>query len=207
MAFSKIVVIFVKSKHKQFKIMGQRLAIRVKQENKTQAIALYQWSGNTKSAMQLVTKALESRWLGNPLANAIETLQGTGAGFLEENHEKIAEVEWQLAFMINTVTNRDDGVIAIDHDTMVEFDDRADHIVTIDCDNMTVDFDLFFNSEYLDDEEETTLPADIKEIDIDHTNIPFNRWDEFVDFVSENPLFVDATDTGDEEPVVWRHIL
>lgn len=174
--------------------MGQRLTIAIKENNKIQATTYYHWSGNTKSAAELVSTILNTTIpLGacDPYEKAVHLLQATDADFIGD---------------------RNKGVIRVTECGVAESMENTDHIVTIDYDNMTVDFGMFYGRDIDDEldlnETESDIPtiSDIRETNFDHTAVPFDGWSDFVKFISENEFFVDQCDTGDDIPVVWQVI-
>lgn len=168
--------------------MGQRLNIEIKEHDKIQANYYYHWSAYTSSSAKItqciLSKIEECKEL-SPIQRSIRLLEATGAGFASNAKEKALLIDELKGFSLKDTTGRSDGLIAVDEVNMKETRDWEEGRVTIDLDNKTVDFGVFF----LETTEEfnewrkidiNTLPK----INFDLSNIPFDKFDEFIEEVT-----------------------
>lgn len=166
--------------------MGQRLNIQIEMnipdssESKVLANAYYHWSGYTSSAYELVKQIADSEyWNDNctimdPVEKAIRLLEVTGAGLTKDEFtEAYPESKYKLS------TNRNDGLIAISEEGILETQCWEEARVTINLSTNMVDMGgvYFLDEEFEEDaefdaEDIQKALADIPELEYDlHTSI------------------------------------
>ena len=161
--------------------MGQRLNIEMKSKGKVVANCYYHWSAYTRSALQLTKEIIsnfDSIQDNDDVKRAVKLLESTGAGY----------------------SDRDAGLIATDEEKMKDTRYWEEGRVTIDMDNKTFDFNVFFKGY---DEEDTKdileeHPDIVRYDDFPLENIPFEKIDEYTNMIygidSESGYFM----IGDE---------
>lgn len=161
--------------------MGQRLNIEMKSKGKVVANCYYHWSAYTMTALQLTEEIIsnfDSIQDNNDVKRAVKLLESTGAGYSDRNNGLIATTEEEM------------------NDTRYWEEGR----VTIDMDNKTFDFNVFFKGY---DEEDTKdileeYPDIVRYDDFPLENIPFEKIDEYTNMIygidSESGYFM----IGDE---------
>lgn len=146
--------------------MGQRLNIEIKSKGKVVANCYYHWSAYTRSALQLTKEIIsnfDSIQDNDDVKRAVKLLESTGAGY----------------------SDRDAGLIATDEEEMNDTRYREEGRVTIDMDNKTFDFNVFFKGY---DEEDTKdileeHPDIVRYDDFPLENIPFEKIYEYTNMI------------------------
>lgn len=177
--------------------MGQRLNIEIKNKGQTIANCYYHWSAFTKEALELTKKIIENFDLfddDNEILKAVKLLSTTGAGLTEESinymYSNITGFDLNVYIKercLRKATSRNDGLINLTIDKMKETRVLEEGRVTIDIENKTFNFYVFY---YIND---------IKEInyilarnggmaiydELKFNNIPFNQIDNYIDMVDD----------------------
>ena len=127
--------------------MGQRLNIEVsrKKDNKILANSYYHWSAYTYSSLKLANEIIENIYdviRNNKVSDeikAIQLLQTTGAGLLEQEYNTLNEEDKKYCSL---ATNRDLGLISFTEKGMEETRtwEESRLTITIDFDNKEYDF-------------------------------------------------------------------
>ena len=146
--------------------MGQRLNIEMKTKGKVVANCYYHWSAYTRSALQLTKEIIsnfDSIQDNDDVKRAVKLLESTGAGY----------------------SDRNDGLIATSEEEMKNTRYWEEGRVTIDMDNKTFDFNVFFTGY---DEEDTKdvleeYPDVVRYDDFPLENIPFEKIDEYTNMI------------------------
>lgn len=194
--------------------MGQRLNIQIEMdipdsnESKVLANAYYHWSGYTSSAYELVKKIADSNYwndeckLADPVAQAINLLEVTGAGLTEEEFtDEYPEDIYKKA------TSRDKGLIAISEKGIKETQNWEEARVIINLSTGMVDMGgVYYLDEVdeVDEEDEDEDVENIPELEYDlHTSISdFTKvYNEFHEKI-ESKNFYKVIDTDKQVLVV-----
>ena len=146
--------------------MEQRLNIEIKSKGKVVANCYYHWSAYTRSALQLTKEIIsnfDSIQDNDDVKRAVKLLESTGAGY----------------------SDRDAGLIATDEEEMKDTRYWEEGRVTIDMDNKTFDFNVFFKGY---DEEDTKdileeHPDIVRYDDFPLENIPFEKIYEYTNMI------------------------
>ena len=127
--------------------MGQRLNIEIarKKDNKILANSYYHWSAYTYSSLKLANEIIENIYdviRNNKVSDeikAIQLLQTTGAGLLEQEYNTLNEEDKKYCSL---ATNRDLGLISFTEKGMEETRtwEESRLTITIDFDNKEYDF-------------------------------------------------------------------
>ena len=127
--------------------MGQRLNIEIrrKKDNKILANSYYHWSAYTYSSLKLANEIIENIYdviRNNKVSDeikAIQLLQTTGAGLLEQEYNTLNEEDKKYCFL---ATSRDLGLISFTERGMEETRtwEESRLTITIDFDNKEYDF-------------------------------------------------------------------
>ena len=127
--------------------MGQRLNIEIKRkkDNKILANSYYHWSAYTYSSLKLANEIIENIYdviRNNKVSDeikAIQLLQTTGAGLLEQEYNTLNEEDKKYCSL---ATNRDLGLISFTEKGMEETRtwEESRLTITIDFDNKEYDF-------------------------------------------------------------------
>ena len=127
--------------------MGQRLNIEIrrKKDNKILANSYYHWSAYTYSSLKLANEIIENIYdviRNNKVSDeikAIQLLQTTGAGLLEQEYNTLNEKDKKYCSL---ATSRDLGLISFTERGMEETRtwEESRLTITIDFDNKEYDF-------------------------------------------------------------------
>lgn len=146
--------------------MGQRLNIEIRSKGKVVANCYYHWSAYTMSALRL-TKEIINNFDGiqdnDDVKRAVKLLESTGAGYSDRNAGLIATSEEKM------------------NDTRYWEEGR----ITIDMDNKTFDFNVFFKG-YDEDGTKDILeehPNIVRYDDFPLENMPFEKIDEYTNMI------------------------
>lgn len=146
--------------------MGQRLNIEMKSKGKVVANCYYHWSAYTMTSLQLTEEIIsnfDSIQDNNDVKIAVKLLESTGAGYSDRNNGLIATTEEEM------------------NDTRYWEEGR----VTIDMDNKTFDFNVFFTG-YGEEDTKDILeehPDIVRYDDFPLENIPFEKIDEYTNMI------------------------
>lgn len=165
--------------------MGQRLNIEIrrKKDNKILANSYYHWSAYTYSSLKLAEEIVENIYdiIRNDKTSdevkAIQLLQTTGAGLLEDEYNKLNEEDKKYCSL---ATNRNLGLISFTDEGMEETRKWEEGRLTIDIDFDDKDYDFYGNKNLVDfevyfqiDEEEVneSYEEEIKSGKLDLNNL------------------------------------
>lgn len=172
--------------------MGQRLVINIQKNNKSIATAYYHWSGYTFSSAEITSQAIDKYYQlkdENPqiddLNLAVEMLYSTEAGLTDK---AINGFGTQITNIRHAV-DRNCGLIDLTQEGMENSISWAEGLVTLDLDNETVDWDVFFlegDRECFEEvKEEYELDIEYDDIsDLDRNCSPVN-FEEFPSIIEE----------------------
>lgn len=148
--------------------MGQRLNISIKFGKDRLANSYYHWSAYTLSALEMARDIFENYNKPENLLDysipefkslAVEMLQGTGAGF-PENEKKYAETyfkEHNLDIELQDCVNRNEGILGISEAAMDETEQWAEGTVTLDLKTETAYFDVFWELDDFDEDDKKEI--------------------------------------------------
>ena len=127
--------------------MGQRLNIEIKRkkDNKILANSYYHWSAYTYPSLELADEIIENIYdivINDKVSDeikAIQLLQTTGAGLLEQEYNALNEEDKKYCYL---ATNRDLGLISFTEKGMEKTRawEESRLTITIDFDNKEYDF-------------------------------------------------------------------
>lgn len=185
--------------------MGQRLNIEILDNGETLANSYYHWSAYTGSAIELTKQILEQiddLRRNNKLGWAVSLLECTGAGVNEEERMRIDSDKTHrfdgLAF--NDAINRNEGLLSVTSEGIEETRTWEEGRVEIDISTRKIMFSVLFDMSESDYDEnyredgEEELPTILEKEMADFLEIPFDRFDEFSDFVDKYPHGVRLSD-------------
>lgn len=165
--------------------MGQRLNIEIKRrkDNKVLANSYYHWSAYTSSSLHLAEEIIENIYdiirkeKVSDEIKAIQLLQTTGAGLMENEYNKLNEEDKKYCSL---ATNRNLGLISFTDEGMEETRSWEEGRLTIDIDFDDKDYDFYGNKNLVDfevyfqvDEEEVneSYEEEIKSGKLDLNNL------------------------------------
>jgi len=165
--------------------MGQRLNIEIKRrkDNKVLANSYYHWSAYTSSSLHLAEEIIENIYdiirkeKVSDEIKAIQLLQTTGAGLMEDEYNKLNEEDKKYCSL---ATNRNLGLISFTDESMEETRKWEEGRLTIDIDFDDKDYDFYGNKNLVDfevyfqvDEEEVneSYEEEIKSGKLDLNNL------------------------------------
>lgn len=165
--------------------MGQRLNIEIKRrkDNKVLANSYYHWSAYTSSSLHLAEEIIENIYevirkeKVSDEIKAIQLLQTTGAGLMEDEYNKLNEEDKKYCSL---ATNRNLGLISFTDEGMEETRKWEEGRLTIDIDFDDKDYDFYGNKNLVDfevyfqvDEEEVneSYEEEIKSGKLDLNNL------------------------------------
>lgn len=169
--------------------MGQRLNVEIVSNGKLLANAYYHWDAYTGISLQrtddILNKLNEIREsVKDDLDLAIKLLESTGAGInAEERNYILADPELSKYLPINDCVDRNEGIISITKESMLNTRHWEEGRVTIDIRKKTILFRVYWEitkEEYLDNlygdlEHYEQLPS----MDYDlEKEIPFDKFEE-----------------------------
>ena len=193
--------------------MGQRLNVEIVSNGKLLANAYYHWDAYTGKSLQRTGAILDKlNAIQEPVKDdldlAIKLLEFTGAGIntVERNYI-LADPELSKYLPINECVDRNEGIISITKESMLNTRNWEEGRVTIDICKRTILFRVYWEltkEEYLDDsfndpedyEQLPTIDYDLKK------EIPFDEFEELKN------LYTSTIDTygfkrPDESVVHW----
>ncbi|MBR2138627.1 MAG: hypothetical protein IKC22_00750 [Bacilli bacterium] len=135
--------------------MGQRLNIEIKRrkDNKVLANSYYHWSAYTSSSLHLAEEIIENIYevirkeKVSDEIKAIQLLQTTGAGLMENEYNKLNEEDKKYCSL---ATNRNLGLISFTDEGMEETRKWEEGRLTIDIDFDDKDYDFYGNKNLVD---------------------------------------------------------
>lgn len=178
--------------------MGQRLNVEIWNNGEVLSNAYYHWSAYTKSAAQIVNRALDYI-KSNPIRDdnyllyAIRILEATGAGLTEREieHAKLRPVLDGATFA--ECNGRNAGLIGISKEEISETRHWQEFSVYIFLDEKRISFRVFFKDNRWDWEKEQREEygnenANARNLDVVTLNfddIKFDNWIPFYEFLTE----------------------
>ena len=174
--------------------MGQRLNIEIVENGKCLANAYYHWSAYTDSSYGLarsIINAIPTINEENSVLRAIRLLEVTGARLMEDDLDYAKEIGLGADF--ETANSRNDGLISITEKSINETRKWQEHALYIYLDEGRMNFQVIYNREIWnwekDQKEYSDNPMkreDLSVLDIDFTDIKFDKIDEFGEFLAEH---------------------
>lgn len=156
--------------------MGQRLNIEICNNEKTLANAYYHWSAYTSSSYELLKKIVfcyPKPKSDNAVQNAVQLLRATGAGLQDccgEEDDIIKDFPDNLK---EYSVSRNQGLIAMTEREMEDTRYWAEGEIKINIDAQTVDFNVFWDFEEEDYDEEDRKKLIEKKYDVDFSNLKY----------------------------------
>lgn len=141
--------------------MGQRLNIEIKSGEEIIANAYYHWAAYSDSAYELaeiIVNEFDNVKDMDKFGQAIALLQKTGSG-VDSGDFDTAKSKLPEDFQLIRATNRNNGITSISEEGMTETRNWEEGRVTIDLDSKTIDFDVFWK---LDDVEDPEIELKMK---------------------------------------------
>ena len=174
--------------------MGQRLNIEIKDDGKVLANAYYHWSGYTGSALELlevvVGKYRNAEAIGG-VKLAVEILASTGAGFNNEEIERVKKIPEFSGIELQPATNRNDGLLSITAEGIEETQRYAEETAVFDIGTEEIDFDLYYEydrdfvADWFGDEPLADLPD--AESDLLSRNLKYYELEKLVNLFNDYP--------------------
>lgn len=135
--------------------MGQRLNIEIRRrkDNKVLANSYYHWSAYTSSSLHLAEEIIENIYevirkeKVSDEIKAIQLLQTTGAGLMEDEYNKLNEEDKKYCSL---ATNRNLGLISFTDEGMEETRKWEEGRLIIDIDFDDKDYDFYGNKNLVD---------------------------------------------------------
>ena len=155
--------------------MGQRLNIEIKSGDEIIANAYYHWAAYSESAYNL-TKIIVNEFDNvkdmDKFGQAIALLQKTGSG-VDNGDFAIAKSKLPEDFQLIRATNRNNGITSISEEGMTETRNWEESRVTIDLDSKTIDFDVFWKLDDVEDPEIELKMKNAKQLDFNPFEMSF----------------------------------
>jgi len=174
--------------------MGQRLNIEIVENGKCLANAYYHWSAYTDSSFELAKQIIEvipTIKEEKSVLKAIRLLEVTGAKLMESDLEYAKNIGIDCDF--ETATNRNDGLISITDKSINETRQWQEYALYIYLDEGRMNFQVIYNQEVWDWEKDQReyednpmTRKDLLMLDIDFTDVKFDRINEFGEFLKEH---------------------
>lgn len=171
--------------------MGQRLNIEIIENGKCLANAYYHWSAYTDSSYDLARSIINAIPIineENSVLRAIRLLEVTGARLIENDIGYAKEIGIGSDFI--TATNRNDGLIGITEKSIDETRKWQEHALYIYLDEGRMNFQVIYNQKVWDWEKDQREYEDnpknrddLPVLDIDFTDVKFDKIDEFGEFL------------------------
>ena len=168
--------------------MGQRLNVEIVSNGKLLANAYYHWDAYTGISLQRTDDILNKlNEIKEPIKDdldlAIKLLESTGAGINDvERHYILADSELSKYLPINDCIDRNEGIISITKESMLNTRNWEEGRVTIDIRKRTILFRVYWEitkEEYLDDFYDLEHYEQLPTIDYDlEKEIPFDKFEE-----------------------------
>ena len=155
--------------------MGQRLNIEIKSGDEIIANAYYHWAAYSDSAYEL-TKIIVNEFDNvkdmDKFGQAIALLQKTGSG-VDNGDFAIAKSKLPEDFQLIRATNRNNGITSISEEGMTETRNWEEGRVTIDLDSKTIDFDVLWKLDDVEDPEIELKMKNAKQLDFNPFEMSF----------------------------------
>ena len=174
--------------------MGQRLNIEIVENGKCLANAYYHWSAYTDSSYGLargIINAIPTINEENSVLRAIRLLEVTGARLMEDDLDYAKEIGLGADF--ETANSRNDGLISITEKSINETRKWQEHALYIYLDEGRMNFQVIYNREIWnwekDQREYEDNPKkreDLPVLDIDFTDVKFDKIDDFGCFLKKH---------------------
>lgn len=174
--------------------LGQRLNIEIIENGKCLANAYYHWSAYTDSSFGLaksIIEAIPTIIEENSILKAIRLLEVSGARLMESDIEYAKEIGIGCDFEI--ANNRNDGLISISEKSIDETRKWQEYALYIYLDEERMNFQVIYNQEVWawekeqrEYEDNPMQRKDLPVLNIDFTDIKFNRINEFGEFLKEH---------------------
>lgn len=178
--------------------MGQRLNIEIVKNGKVLANSYYHWAGYSNCAVDLAIQIINNfeyikenkveKYIENrDLLFAIRLLEETGAGVnnIDKTRELLKDETNNLK--LKKCEGRNEGIIGITEEDIEETRNLEEGRVSIDIEKKIVNFDVireYTNEEFKEDYDEKEIKEmNIKEIDRNFKNIPFEDIFELKAFI------------------------
>lgn len=183
--------------------MGQRLNIEIVQDGKELANCYYHWSAYTSSAIELTKRVIDEFYDADAKEKgfklAVKLLESTGAGINSVERQRIElSNDMVLHNMIYAdCKDRNEGMIAVTPAGMSETRSWEEGRVTIDIGSETVCFDVMFyydKDEYIEEYGDDIDIQNIRRVDFDFGEIPFEEFEELRYIVDNNPSGIKTQD-------------
>ena len=184
--------------------MGQRLNIEICDGTKTLANAYYHWSAYTSSALEMMTAIIETYYklsdkINDKVELAVELLQATDAGINIEEKERIKNIPDFAYINFQPCIDRNEGLLAVTEEGIEETRRWEEGRVTIDIENETFCFGVFFEygkDEYVEDYGNESM-SELTEIkhNFFYDYLPFEKITWLNDFIKNNPAGVIVNDS------------
>ena len=175
--------------------MGQRLNIQIENSDKVLANSYYHWSGYTSSSLYLtsvILHHLENIKHDNDTVRAVRLLELTGAKLTGEELKKLDETMKSNQF--EQATSRNDGLIAISPEGIIETQVWEEARVEIHLDTETVKLDLYYDYEESDYDEDNK--PEFYKSELNYKEVSFNDFkalkNEILQSIKDKKYYVDA---------------
>ena len=181
--------------------MGQRLNIEILKNGEVLANSYYHWSGFSNSAINLTIQIINNfeyikkyrveEYIKNQsLLFAIRLLEETGAGVCSIKETKETLEDQTMNLKLQLCKDRNEGIIGITKKDIEETRYWEEGRVSIDIEKKTIDFNVIreYTLEELkkDYDEEEIKEMNIKEINRNFKNIPFEDIFELKAFIDKS---------------------
>lgn len=169
--------------------MGQRLNIEIEKNNKTLANAYYHWSAYSSSACeitkQIVNYINSNQQNSDDVLYAIRILEHTGAGLTDNllpSELKTAQ-EMFPNEKFKECKGRNYGLLAITDKGIEETRDWEEGRVTINLDNKTINFEVYWEYDPTEEDYYDTKPQ-FKKLGLNLNNLKFTELDELAEQIN-----------------------
>lgn len=169
--------------------MGQRLNIEIQRKNKTLANSYYHWSAYSSSARELAQQIVN--YINNNPQNcddvlyAIRILEHTGAGLTDNllpSELKTAQ-EMFPNEKFKECKGRNYGLLAITDKGIEETRDWEEGRVTINLDNKTINFEVYWEYDPTEEDDYDTKPQ-FEKLALNLDNLKFTDLDELAEQIN-----------------------
>ena len=168
--------------------MGQRLNIEIQKDNKTLANAYYHWSAYSSSACEM-TQQIADYINKNPqtcddVLYAIRILEHTGAGLTNNYPNELKSAQEMFPTeKFEEHKGRNCGLLAITDVGIEETRSWEEGRVTINLDNKTINFAVYWEYDPTDEDCYDTKPQ-FKKLGLNLDNLKFTELDELAEQIN-----------------------
>lgn len=168
--------------------MGQRLNIEIEKNNKTLANAYYHWSAYSSSACEM-TQQIADYINKNPqtcddVLYAIRILEHTGAGLINNYPNELKSAQEMFPNeKFEECKGRNSGLLAITDVGIEETRDWEEGRVTINLDNKTINFAVYWEYDPTEEDYYDTKPQ-FKKLGLNLDNLKFTELDELAEQIN-----------------------